>query len=67
MPIDAQDSPLAAFRLIALDCLSHLQLNHAGAASSDDAEYVHQMRVATRRLRAAMRMFGPVLPDGFAG
>jgi inorganic triphosphatase YgiF len=67
VPIDAQDSPLAAFRLIALDCLSHLQLNHAGAASSDDAEYVHQMRVATRRLRAAMRMFGPVLPDGFAG
>ena len=47
VPIDAQDSPLAAFRLIALDCLSHLQLNHAGAASSDDAEYVHQMRVAT--------------------
>ena len=64
--IDALDSPLAAFRLIALDCLSHLQLNHAGAAHSDDAEYVHQMRVATRRLRAAMRMFGPVLPAGFA-
>lgn len=64
--IDAQDAPLAAFRLIALDCLSHLQLNHAGAARSDDAEYVHQMRVATRRLRAAMRMFGPVLPAGFA-
>ena len=65
--IDALDSPLAAFRLIALDCLTHLQLNHAGAAHSDDAEYVHQMRVATRRLRAAMRMFGPVLPAGFAG
>ena len=66
VPIDAQDSPLAAFRLIALDCLSHLQLNHAGAARSDDAESVHQMRVATRRLRAAMRMFSPVLPAGFA-
>lgn len=66
VPIDAQDAPLATFRLIALDCLSHLQLNHAGAASSDDAEYVHQMRVATRRLRAAMRMFAPVLPAGFA-
>ena len=65
--VDAQDAPLAAFRLIALDCLSHLQLNHAGAAHSDDAEYVHQMRVATRRLRAAMRMFDPVLPASFAG
>ena len=67
VPINAADTPLAAFRLIAQNCLSHLQLNHDGAASSDDPEYVHQMRVATRRLRAALRMFGPVLPAGFAG
>lgn len=66
VPLDAADTPLAAFRLIALDCLSHLQLNHDGAVRSDDAEYVHQMRVATRRLRAALRMFRPVLPAGFA-
>lgn len=66
VPIDANDTPLAAFRLIALDCLSHLQLNHDGATHSDDAEYVHQMRIATRRLRAALRMFRPVLPAGFA-
>ena len=66
VPIDATDTPLAAFRLIAQDCLSHLQLNHAGAVHSDDPEYVHQMRVATRRLRAALRMFKPVLPAGFA-
>jgi inorganic triphosphatase YgiF len=66
VPIDPRDTPLAAFRLIALDCLTHLQLNHEGAVSSDDPEYVHQMRVATRRLRAAMRMFSPVLPADFA-
>ena len=66
VPIDANDTPLAAFRLIALDCLTHLQLNHDGAIRHDDAEYVHQMRVATRRLRAALRMFRPVLPAGFA-
>ncbi len=66
VPIDATDTPLAAFRMIALDCLSHLQLNHEGAARGDDPEYVHQMRVATRRLRAALRMFRPVLPAGFA-
>ncbi|OHC67917.1 MAG: hypothetical protein A3H93_04140 [Rhodocyclales bacterium RIFCSPLOWO2_02_FULL_63_24] len=66
VPIDAGDTPLAAFRLIALDCLSHLQLNHDGAVHRDDPEYVHQMRVATRRLRAALRMFRPVLPAGFA-
>ena len=66
VPIDAAHTPLAAFRLIAVDCLSHLQLNHDGAVHSDDPEYIHQMRVATRRLRAALRMFGPVLPEGFA-
>jgi len=57
-------TPRAAFRLIAQDCLNHLQSNHAGASDSDDPEYVHQMRVATRRLRAALRMFRPVLPPG---
>lgn len=64
-PIHAGDTPLAAFRLIALDCLSHLQHNHGGAVHSENPEYVHQMRVATRRLRAALRMFRPVLPAGF--
>lgn len=56
-------SPATAFRKIALDCLAHLQLNHAGAVTGADPEYVHQMRVATRRLRAALRMFRPILPD----
>ncbi len=60
------DHPLAAFRRIALACLDHLQQNHAGALSSDDPEYIHQMRVATRRLRAALRLFAPLLPAEFA-
>jgi adenylate cyclase len=55
---------LAAFRAIALNCLDHLQRNHAGAiAAADDPEYIHQMRVAVRRLRAAVRLFGPYLPE----
>lgn len=58
------ETPLAAFRLIALDCLTHLQSNHSGTVHSDDPEYIHQMRVATRRLRAALRMFRPALPPG---
>jgi adenylate cyclase len=57
-------TPLTAFRHIALDCLAHLQLNYSGAVHSDDPEYVHQMRVATRRLRASLRMFRPELPAG---
>jgi len=58
--------PLAAFRTIALACLEHLQHNHEGAATRDDPEYIHQMRVATRRLRAALRLFAPLLPPDLA-
>ena len=65
LALDADGAPLAAFRLIALDCLAHMHMNHAGALTGDDPEYVHQMRVATRRLRAAMRMFKPLLPTDF--
>ncbi len=65
VPLLAAMPPFEAFRRIALACLEHLQQNHAGALSSDDPEYIHQMRVAARRLRAALRLFAPVLPDGF--
>ena len=58
--------PFDAFRHIALSCLEHLQQNHGGALNSDDPEYIHQMRVAARRLRAALRLFAKVLPEHFA-
>lgn len=64
--LSAAMPPFEAFRRIALSCLEHLQQNHHGALTSDDPEYIHQMRVATRRLRAALRLFAPVLPDGLA-
>lgn len=37
-------------------CLLHLQSNLRGAMASDDGEYLHQMRVALRRLRVVLRM-----------
>ncbi|MCF8178080.1 MAG: CHAD domain-containing protein [Sulfuritalea sp.] len=61
--LQASIQPIEAFRRIALSCLEHLQQNHSGALSSDDPEYIHQMRVATRRFRAALRLFTPVLPQ----
>ena len=64
--LSAAMHPCEAFRRIALSCLEHLQQNHHGALTSDDPEYIHQMRVATRRLRAALRLFAPVLPDALA-
>lgn len=58
----AEVSPLAAFRRVAQSCLRQIELNHAGAIASDDPEYIHQMRVGTRRLRACLRLFSPCLP-----
>jgi len=63
--LDATVGPLKALQRIALSCLEHLQDNRIGAMVSDDPEYIHQMRVAARRLRAALRLFQPVLPAGF--
>jgi CHAD domain-containing protein len=39
--------------------LAAMLLNEAGARRGDDIEYVHDMRVATRRARAVARLFGP--------
>lgn len=63
--LSADLSPLAAFQQIAWACLDPLQLNHAGAIVGEDPEYVHQMRVALRRLRAALHLFAPLLPEDF--
>jgi inorganic triphosphatase YgiF len=61
----AQLAPLAAFRAIAFSCIEHLQLNRDGTVGSENPEYIHQMRVATRRLRASIRLFAPLLPTSF--
>lgn len=59
-------SPREAFRRIAFSCLEQLQRNEAGALASDDPEYIHQMRIALRRLRAAVHLFRTCLPVGFS-
>ena len=57
---------LDGFRRIVLSCFEHLQQNHHGALTSEDPEYIHQIRLATRRLRSALRLFAPVLPQDLA-
>ena len=44
-------------------CLQHFQGNLSGAMGSEDAEYLHQMRVALRRLRVVLRMTKKVRAD----
>ncbi|MBA3996075.1 MAG: inorganic triphosphatase [Candidatus Accumulibacter sp.] len=58
--------PLAAFRAAALGCLAQLQGNEAGVRDSDAPEFIHQARVAIRRLRSALRVWRPLLPKDFA-
>jgi inorganic triphosphatase YgiF len=62
VPIHTGMTPLAAFRTIALACVDHLHRNHAGVMGTEDPEYIHQLRVAARRLRANLRLFAPLLP-----
>ncbi len=61
-PLAPEQSPLDAFRLIALDCLAQWQRNASGAAADASPEFIHQMRVGLRRLRSAVKLFGPTLP-----
>ncbi len=54
-----------AFAALCQACLTQFQANLPGVFASTDIEYVHQARVALRRLRAALRLFRRVcvLPD----
>lgn len=65
VPIWAGLSTINAFRLVALSCLNHLQCNEQGVCESDAPEFVHQARVAIRRLRSAIRVWERQLPAPF--
>ncbi len=65
VPLAADWPTLASFRTIAFSCLEQLAGNLEGALNTDDPEFIHQMRVSTRRLRAAIRLFAPRFPPDF--
>jgi inorganic triphosphatase YgiF len=44
--------------------LEQLEANEAGVIAAHDPEYLHQARVALRRLRALLRLFSPLLTLG---
>lgn len=44
--------------------LEQLEANEAGVVAAHDPEYLHQARVALRRLRALLRLFSPLLTLG---
>jgi triphosphatase len=53
----AEMSVNEAFKAVAWNCLGHLHSNEAGMLHGGDIEYLHQMRVALRRLRSALNVF----------
>lgn len=72
LQLQAGMHPVQAFRAAALGCLGHLQANEAGVlhpgadGALPDPEFVHQARVALRRLRTGLRIFRGHLPARFA-
>ncbi len=55
--LDAKLTPLAAARAVIAAGLDQLQANEEGLLATSEPEFVHQARVALRRMRSALRMF----------
>jgi inorganic triphosphatase YgiF len=49
-----------AFKAICVTCLNHLQANQPGVLRGEDPEYLHQARVALRRLHSGFDAFKPI-------
>ncbi|HSF22474.1 MAG TPA: CHAD domain-containing protein [Burkholderiales bacterium] len=52
-----------AFKAVMAAGLAHLLANERGLLEGRDPEYLHQTRVALRRLRSALEVFSPPLPE----
>lgn len=63
--IEAGDTALATYRKTVFASLAQLQGNERGLRETDAPEYVHQARIAIRRLRTAIRVWQPLLPSQY--
>ncbi len=55
--LDKRMTAQQGFIAIATACMDHMTANEAGCAAGEDPEYLHQLRVAIRRLRTVIRLF----------
>lgn len=60
--LDEHNTASDALAIIARSTLEHLRANEQGVLAGDDPEFLHQMRVALRRLRSALSAFSRALP-----
>ena len=63
LELDQDGSVAAAFSTVVRGCIAHLQANEIGFLAGKDPEYLHQVRVALRRMRACFSLFKTVLPQ----
>lgn len=63
LELDGRGSVATAFAAVVRSCMAHLQANEAGFLAGRDPEYLHQLRVAVRRLRACFSLFKSVIPQ----
>lgn len=69
-PVKAQPAALDrampvsdAFRALMGASLAQLRANERGMLEGRDPEYLHQMRVALRRMRSTLAVFAPLFPE----
>lgn len=65
VPLSTAMTPAQAFVALAQQGQHAWQANVHGALATDNPEFIHQFRVALRRLGALLRVFEPVLPESF--
>ncbi len=63
LKLHRHDSLARSMQLLMGSCLQQFQANLQGAKSTDSAEYIHQMRIALRRLRVLLRMVAELQAD----
>ncbi|MEH3116750.1 MAG: CHAD domain-containing protein [Methylorubrum populi] len=63
VPLREDMSAADSFRAVAHACLRHMRLNEDILLRGRDADALHQMRVAIRRLRSAFSLFGDLVDD----
>jgi triphosphatase len=63
-PLVANMSCNEAFKALVLTCVAHYTANQRGMLERADPEYLHQLRVALRRLRSVFSTFAPLFPPG---
>ena len=62
VPLEPEAAATDALREIALECLQQSAANATGLLADNDPEWVHQMRIGTRRLRSCLALAARYLP-----